>query len=506
MSSLGFKDFPQLTGRQTPHHLSEFEGDDEHGRKAVTLAGRVARDAMPWQIATLFAILRMGADGFWTHPDACLIIPRQNGKTLVVILRCLYGLFMLNERIIYSAQRWPTAEDAFKRLDAIIKATPSLNRLVVKRQLSQGKGYIELSTGARILFCTRSNDSGRGFDEVDLIVYDEAYNLTEGETAALGFTQMAAKNPQTIYTSSAVNVEQHINGYVLAGIRRTGLAHGEGMYFAEYMAPEEMDRLDPATWAYANPSHGVIQTDAKIRKLMRGMNTAAGRRSFDVEALGRGIWPKDEDDVEAVISSEVWQPMTNVSPTLVGPIALALDMTPDRKNLAIAASQRTDEGRIHLEVGYYDGPTPGAARYVATLIGKWNPCAVVVDKASPAMTVVADLYKLGFEAETTGVAEMATACGGFYDDAVAQLLDHTGDPLLADALAGAQKRELAGGGAWAWNRKGSNPIAPLVAATLARWGLVTFAELATPPKQTITTERSSRSARSETADLATVGF
>lgn len=50
-------------------------------------------------------------------------------------------------------------------------------------------------------------------------------------------------------------------------------------------------------------------------------------------------------------------------------------------------------------------------------------------------------------------------------------LRHLDDPALNTALAAARKRALGAGGAWAWHRKDSTDITPLVAVTLALWGL-----------------------------------
>lgn len=482
-------DFPTLTGRQQPHHLSVFPGSDEHGEKAVTLARRAGTKSMPWQRAALLAMLATTA-GLWTHPDCCLIVPRQNGKSLILVLRCLYGLFVLGERIIYSSQRWPTAEDTYNRLWSIIKARPSLRDRVVKNTCSQGKGYIELKSGAKIVFCTRSNDSGRGFDEVDLVVYDEAYNLTDGEISALAPTQLASKNPQTIYASSAVNAEQHPNGSVLAAIRKRGLAAEEGLYFAEHMAPDELDRESEEAARYANPSYGVIQNWVKVKKLMRGFSTPAGRKSFDVEVLGRGDWPVEVEVTSwAVIPEEKWVAMEDHNPKLTGTIALALDLTPDRQWWTIAAAQRTTNGKIHVEVGYHQaGAHKAIAAYLKLLVQLWDPCALVIDRKSPAMVIVPFLAAMNIEPETTTAPQMVQAAGGFYDDAMGELLTHTDQRILTEAVAGATKRELPGGD-WAWDRTGDALVSPLIVASLARWALITFGSTVKVPPASPAFER-----------------
>ncbi|MDL9938693.1 terminase large subunit [Gordonia sp. ABSL1-1] len=472
MTTTATSEFPKLTGRQEPENLSEFEGDDTDGLRAVEFARKTRTVPLPWQAASLIGILRRAADGMWTHPDVLLLVPRQNGKTLILVLRCLFGLFLLNEKIVFSSQRWQTSKNTYKRLSAIIKSRPSLNKRVVANSMAPGSAYIELASGAQITFITRSNDSGRGLDEVDLVIYDEAYNLTESETSGLSWTQMASKNPQTIYASSAANAEQHINCAVLAGQRRRGLEHGAGLYFAEYMAPDgDWDDLETAR--QANPSFGVIQTDAKMLKEIRAVRTAAARRSFEVEALGRGIWPTDGESHEAIIDAEAWSTMKNLTPRLTGPIALGLDRSVDGKTWALAAAQRTADGRVHIEIGFHQAASLRAvAAYIRAVVSAWDPAVLVIDRKSSAMSVVPLLAEEGIEPEVTGTPQMAMACQGFLDDAADARLSHAGQQIFTDAVAAAAKRTMPQGD-FVWDRT-EGSVAALLAGTIARWALLTF--------------------------------
>ena len=191
--------FPTLTGRQEPHHLSVTAGDTSLGDKAIELKRRLGVESMPWQVTAQRVIMSTTAAGRWTHPTVCLICTRQNGKSEILIDRCLYGLFKLGETILYTAQRWKTARDAWKRMMALIQRRAWLHKHLKRATCSQGEGIIELDNGAAISFGTRSADTGRGLTDVALIIYDEAYNLTESEISAMAFTQMAADNPQRIY-------------------------------------------------------------------------------------------------------------------------------------------------------------------------------------------------------------------------------------------------------------------------------------------------------------------
>ncbi|GAB3211329.1 hypothetical protein [Nocardia tengchongensis] len=504
--------FPTLTGRQAPHHLSVFDGDDTHGFKAITLAGRATvQPVMPWQCGNLRAILRKTLDGSWTHPDAVLLCPRQNGKSEILLFRCLYGLFKLGEKILYTVQRWDTGIEIHSRIVAMINSRPWLRRhLAAKPTMSQGRGKIVLTSGAQMITSTRSADVGRGITKLDLLIYDEAYNLDSSASAAVDFAQMAAEDPQTIYTSSAVNAEMHSKGFVLTDMRAAGLRRGEGLYLAEYMAPEEMPHGAVATWEYGNPSYGVIQTAAKMRKLLRKATTKAGIIAFGVEALGRGVWPVRSEDMPALIPADVWSAMDTGAVQLVGPIALAVDRTPDRKTVAISAAQWTIEGPVHLDLGYHGPYTAQAVEYIVGVVTRMDPCVLVIDRASPAASMEEDLIAAGIEPTMTDQGQLAKATGDFYDKALAAALHHTGDPDLADAVEGAVKRDLPGGG-WAWDRKrAENDISPLVAATLAHWGLLAFGAQTAPVQQIVHRAASAAAAprhqfRGET-NLAAVGF
>lgn len=500
-------EWPKLTGRQTPEAMLYSPGDPDLGHRAAELGRRSASRirALPWQAWALDRLMSRNEDGTWTHPECCLIVPRQSGKSLMLVLRVLYGLYKLDERIVFSAQQWETAKALWKRAWHIVKTTPWMVKHVTAKTCSQGRGTIELASGAMVVFTTRSAHAGRGLDRIDLEIYDEAYDLTEADMAALSPTKMAAEDPQTIYTSSAVNAEQHANGHVLAAVRRRGRAALEkGLFFAEWMAPDGADRALPQTWEQANPSYGVIATERFLEAEFRKFSTAAGRKSFDTEYLGRGDWPPDEDDVEPVITAEVWSELEDRETPRAGPIALALSMTPLTRGrtqmLSIAAATHVTDDRIHVEVGYHDVVT-GAVAAIKGIVARLNPCALVIDRTDPAMALVPDLLAADIEPETTSAAQKVAACGGFYQDAIDHKLAHTGDPLLGEAISAAGRREVKGGG-WAWQGFG---ISPLEAATLARWGLLTFGERALGPAVPPVAVKA-ETTRIETGDLAVAGF
>lgn len=520
LASTSADDWLQIEGRRDPEHVSVFDGDDTLGLSALTLARRIGAPPMPWQVDNVLAILRTNPDGSWTHPSCCVVCPRQNGKSEFILLVCLYMLFVRKSNILFSTQQWKTARKLAIRFQAMIKARPDLKRrLACQPTLSQGQSIVTTTDGAELIFCTRSGDTGKGLDKVDLVVYDEAYNLTEAEMTGPTLAQMAAPNPQTIYTSSAVFSDIHPNGAVLAGIRRNGLRKARGLYFAEYMAPEppadmgegERKRLreDPATAKLANPSYGVIQTDAKVAKAALDLcGTAVGRRSFEVDVLGWGDWPVDADVLVSEIPAQKWDDMgpRNGRPTLINSPAVGLHRG-ESGVWVITGAWYTDMGRAHLEIGYSRSATSGAVvAAIVELVAAWNPVAVAIKGRGDAAAIEAELIKAGVEPEMVDGGRWSRWCGGFLNAACSAKLSHSDQSELNDAAGAAVKHELpAGGFNWDENAAGASAAA-LCSATLAHGALLEFGnERARKPAAPVANRTDSRATAAD-FDAMTAAF
>lgn len=483
--------FPKLIGRQEPEHLLCDYGGQDQADRALTFYRRIGKDEFPWQEDTTRGILATRPDATWLHTVCVIIAARQNGKTLSAAdLRIMSGLFLFGEKIVYSAQRWKTAESIFNRINRLIKARPSLNKRVVRRTCSQGHASIELSSGAVVEFITRSLDSGRGLDEVDLVIYDESYNLKDAETAALSPTQMASKNPQTIYLSSAVNQEMHANGFVLARLRERALEaikidrRGQGLYFAEYMAPPPPDdfteaqrrayREDPETWRLANPSYGVIQTEEKVRGLLNG---GMSPKAFEVEILGWGDWPPVDEAAFRVFSEGAWNERCDPAPDLVSadPRVIGVDRSPITKTWSIGGAQYKSSGGVQVEIGWsgLGSPTEVAEKLI-DIVTEADPAALVIDQRSPAAILKPYLIEAGIEPVMTNTTQLALYCEGFYEAFDSFHVSHSRQRILAESATTAVKRELPGH-RYAWD---GPQIVQLMAVTLAHGGLLEFS---TPP-------------------------
>ena len=477
-------DPPRLEGNPKPAWESHHGGDYLHGDRCAKFAHKVGHPLFGWQWETERKILATRPDGLWAHPDVCLIIPRQNGKTQLVVFRILYGLFFLGEKIVYTAQKWLTVEDVYDRIVAIIDARPSLAKRLDKstktgvpdgHSKAGNHGVIALKNGARLEMGPRTKAVGRGMTKVDLAIFDEGYDLKDTHRQDTAGARLASDNPQIIVISTAAVWSQHPNCHVLANLRWNGLRHDADLYAAEWRAPDGRKRDDPETWRLAMPSFGVTVRAREIASDFRTARTAAARAIVEADYLSWGEWPPPEEGDEPAIDIDRWDALMDKNPLLVGDVVLVVERSMDRRMWCIAAGQRTVEGRVHVEVGYYEAAHIGqVAAYLLGLRDLWNPAAIIVDDRSHAKPIVNFMLKLDVEMEVATTPWLAAATGGFVDAVEAGDVTHMGQIILHDAVDGAQVRRLPRGD-FVWDDT-DNTMAPLKAVTLAYDGVLRFAE------------------------------
>ncbi|QNQ90729.1 hypothetical protein GP475_08820 [Corynebacterium poyangense] len=138
------------------------------GDDAIDLAEAVGLRLLPWQKLVLRNSLGESVTGRWEAFEVGLIVPRQNGKNVVVMARELAGLFLFGEeQIIHTAHLFKTAVSAFRDLRNIIEKSPDLMENVQSISHSSGNTAITLKKGGgRIDFLARAGGGGRGLSGI----------------------------------------------------------------------------------------------------------------------------------------------------------------------------------------------------------------------------------------------------------------------------------------------------------------------------------------------------
>lgn len=491
------------------------------GAEAVELAGVGGVLYEPWQEFALDCCLSERADGMWSAYEVGLLVARQNGKGEILIGRELYGMYVTRDSlIIHTAHQFSTANEAFLRIRDIIDGSDYLRGKVASVHQAHSEEGIELLPDATIIsgssashirrsrrprlrFLARKGGAARGFS-CDTLVWDEAYELAEATVNAQLPVGSAMPNPQIIYASSAVDQTKHTQGVSLARVRQRALAGDDpSLVWMEWQGDEARywdlvhkrnRRLlkafvqEPEQWRAANPALGYGRIRAEqTAKEARAMTV----RTFAVERLNIGDWPVVEDD-ETVIDMTRWADIADPTSRPVGPIALAVDVSPDRKWATIASAGRRSDGKLHVKVvDHRQYETQWVVDRIMDLVGAYKVCAVVLDPSGPVGSIITALKDRKLKDKVVKplpsghlvrvtAREAAQACGALYDDVQPKndALRHCGQENLDDALRDASTRPLAD--AWAWSRKHSGgDITPVVGITLAAHGFRAYGSRST---------------------------
>lgn len=435
---------------------------------AIELAAEAGLDLFDWQQDVVRDALGVRADGQWSSRVVTLVCPRQNGKGAILEALELFWLFIAEDKlIVHTAHRFDVAQEHFLRVRALIEQTPSLMKRVKAIRTANGSEGIFLHDGSRLLFKARSKGSLRG-PSPDKIVLDEAYYLWDEALSGVLPSQGATPNPQTIYTSSSP-----IPGAESDVLRRLCARGREGdpsMAYTEFSCSEGASLDDRANWYLANPSLGYLLSEESLAS-DRAVMTDEG---FAAEHLG--IWATT-DKVPGAVPMDAWRACAvDHAPVdwLADPVAFGVDGTGDNSAVSVVAAGLTAEWKVGLDLARHEAGTDWLLEWAIAANETHKPRAFVFDpKSSTADLFLAKFRDAGLPVVECGFTDRALpqATHGLLDDIVNDRIEHLADELLTSAADGAGKRIY--GESWLWDRrKPGTVMSPLVAATLARWGLL----------------------------------
>jgi len=459
-------------GRQEPLERYEVLGNTAKADIGIRFAAKYGLELDPWQETVFRSWLSFGKNGKFSHSRAGLSVPRQNGKSALLEARALVGMALMGERILFTAHNTATARTYFRRLKGFFEDPerfPDLFDMVKPNGIKTAPGHEAIWLRKKVngkwqdwgslQVLARSKGGGRGFT-VDVVMFDEAQELADEALEALGPATAAApkKNRQLIFCGTPPS--EVMNSEVFTKFRSECLEQRAlRASWLEWAIPEGADLDDPAQWAWANPALGYRLDIADL---------AEDRAQYSDEGFARergGMWSAAVSD--AVIDAETWRLVRDSASVATDPVAVAVDISPNRSVASIAIAGARDDGLYHVEVIENRRGTDWIIPSLAFLVAQFGPVAVVVD--GPASSLIPELSNIEVPVMKLGPSEFAAACGLFYDSVFNRQLRHLDQPLFNQAIDSARKRAL--GDMWAWGRsKAESDITPVVAATLALYG------------------------------------
>jgi hypothetical protein len=423
---------------------------------------------MPWQAQVVNVATELMPDtGLPAYREVRVKVPRQSGKTLLILLaeldRALYWGPL--QRISYAAQDRNCSRLKWEEQCEFLATSPLAGAIRMFRQTGLERMVIP-ATGSSISISASTETSGHGF-YLDLGVIDEAWAQHDERLAQAYRPAMLTRPSAQMWVLSTEGTAEStfFNDRVDDGRARAEAGATSSVCYFEWSAGDDDDPDDPETWWRCMPALGRTASLETVQ---------ADHDALDPADFGRAYLNRRAPAGLTVIPVATWAALRRADSQLRGTPCFALDVTPDRSHAAIAAAGWTAERKAHVEVVEHRPGTDWVVGRMAELYRRWAAWPVVFDPGGPAGSLSVDLAAAMVKVDSVSGREYAGACGAFYDAVVGASVVHLDQPVLNAAVGAARKRVL--GDAWAWGRRGGADVSPLVAVTLARWGLVKSGE------------------------------
>lgn len=437
----------------------------------------------PTQRLMVQIMMAQRPDGRWAAKSTGRAMARQNGKGDELEVPEFWGLVQRSEAILHTVH------------DAVLLATQTQQRMLslldhkdlrpkVKRKwLGTGQQMIEMRNGGIIWYRTRTGGGGRGVDDIDRLVVDEAQHATEEHLAAITPTLFANSDPQLNLAGTA-GLEGKSEWWWSQRIRALSDDPGDFGYMEHTaekvrledgkVVQEPVDATDRSLWAANNPAIGCGRKPENMEFLEEQLRTLT-EGPFAQEHLCVWAPPPFDGAAEAKLPPDKWLATIGPKPEMEpGKVTLAFDVSKDGEwaSIAVGARTITDPFVLVIEHRQNVGWLPDR---LVELVERWDPIVVGCRWDGPTGAQVAPVLQAfrdaGIESdrlELVNAQEYKQACGGFYTDVVEGRLKRPDGQGPLDVAAGdAAERPL--GDAWVWDlRNATVPISPLVAVTIAR--------------------------------------
>lgn len=431
-------------GSQKPRIDIYRDGDITLAEKTIALLDYYGIHLMPWQKATLRRWMAVDENGKWANADCGLAVPRQNGKTELIIARIIGGMVFLGEALVYTAQSVNTVEEIKRRvLRFFYDADQEVRDLLTPEFDKEPKSldYVELRNRGRCLFRTRTRTSGLGTTN-DVMIIDEAQEQSDAEQEAMLPTISAGKkqNHQTILAGTPPTAGSA--GTVFVRTRRNVLGGKTDSWCWREWSVENITAVDDVeAWYATNPSLGYYVMRSAIEKEAASM----AQDSFNKMRLGWFVGV----DSQRVITDDEWAPLAVDKVVLPDDPSLvySVKFSPDRSSVTLAVGVLMPDSRIHVEVVERRRMSDGIAWLVQWLLLRWRKAAkIIVDGAAGAPLLVEELVRadrrISKRILTPNTREAGAAYAGFLEAVKHGLLTHFDQPVLNSAIRTAKRRDI----------------------------------------------------------------
>lgn len=424
---------------------------------------------MPWQVHVATEMLRVRDDGKWLHRTAGLMVGRQNGKSHLMRLRVLWGMFELDESWIGVAQRLPLMEEHLEWAAWQVEERPALmDRIANPRQghairRTNGKFSMQLKprNGKRPRWDAVAGTVGGPRGLTGNLWVDELREITEPAYNAATPVATAVPNAQILISSNAGSLSSTVlNRFREAATTQTEPKIG----WWEWSADPLLSPKDPVAWEQATPALGhrigwETLEDAYGTETPEAWLTERLCRQVDAfdSPWPYGAWDKCLDE--------------NLRLSKNLPSFLALDVTPDRRHADLVVAQQLPDGRTAVAILHsWDSETTVDDVKIAADVSKyareWQAQKVGYSKWNGA-NIAQRLMQAGFPMADVSGQFFAQACDETLAAMTSERLVHFGQSELTAHVSSCVRSPAADGG-WRVKRdKGGSYISAACAMITA---------------------------------------
>lgn len=440
-------------GNQKPRIDQFNNGDIWLADKTIQLMEAYGWKLLPWQKAVIYRWLAVYFDDDtqawkWSNPKAGLLVPRQNGKTEIIIARIIGGMIFMNEALIYTAHADKTVDETKRRVlrffyDAKAEVRDLLHSDFDKEPKSFD--YVELRDGGRCQFRTRTRTGGLGTTN-DTLILDEAQEETDAQQEALLPTISAGKSQNQQILRAGTPPSGGGNGTVFLRIRFNVIkGKDHDTCWQEWSVELMTDPSDEDAWYACNPSLGYHLMLTAVRNEAKDMAID----SFNKMRLGwiagvetqRAI--KDGDWAECVVKEVELEP----EPKLV----YAVKFAPDGSAVSLGVGVYQPDGKVHVEL-IERKPMSAGTHWITNWLfdkryGRWRKCGkIIIDGQAGTTLLVEDLYgtdkRISKRILTPNVKEAGAAYSGFQTAVEQHEVTHYDQPALNGSIKTVKKRSI----------------------------------------------------------------
>ncbi|WP_280383351.1 terminase large subunit domain-containing protein [Nocardia wallacei] len=436
------------------------------------VAALLGTPLLPWQRQVADVACEIDARGLYRYGTVVVSVPRQSGKTTLVLANGVERCLMVpNRRVWHTAQTGQDAREKFLEMAEPFAAS-QLGKLAAQLKRGAGNTRLVFRHGSTFRPHPPTMDALHG-QQSDLNNVDEAWVFDEAQGAnlvqAIIPTQATRPGAQTWVTSTMGTADSTW----FHDLSDRGRAGEPGICYFEWSIPDDADPDDLEAVAAAHPAYGHLIDMEAIRRARAAMGTPA--------AFARAYGNRRTATSERVIPLDAWIRAQDDAPlpSSARPVFGAA-VAWDRTETAILAAVEVD-GLPVVEVVDVRPGTSWAVDACEAASTVADGAAVVVDGHGPSGPLADHLEQRGVPVIRPRTADVTTAAADLYDrithtdpatGVTAPRIRFRHDSALSAAVDCAARR-LVGDGAWTWGRRTSTgSIAALEAATLAVWGTV----------------------------------